>query len=94
MCEKDRLGPVGTTKYFSWLAVALILMMALSSDVISLFLTLSMATYFVIYERSGVGFAALCLEVQAPRVFKIVFVELLAGRYTFQLFIPCTYRFK
>lgn len=79
MSEEDRLGRVGTTKYFSWLALTLILMTALSSDVISLFFTLSMATYFVCCERCGARFALLCLEVRASRVFKIVFVEPSAG---------------
>ena len=50
-CTENRLGRVGTIKYFSWLSVALVLTMALSADVIPLFLTVSMATYFIIGER-------------------------------------------
>ena len=50
-CTENRLGRVGTIKYFSWLSVALVLAMALSADVILLFLTVSMAAYFIIGER-------------------------------------------
>lgn len=62
VCTEDRLGRVGTLKYFAWLIVALTLAMALSTNVTPLFLTLAMANYFCSCEGGVFCRAVLCQD--------------------------------
>lgn len=65
VCTEDRLGRVGTMKWFSWLAVLLLLIMAATIDTTALFLSVCILTYFITGERRACGFccAVLCLQV-------------------------------
>lgn len=66
LCSEGRLGRVGTIKWSAVSAVVLILLMALSLGTPTLFLPMSIASFFGIGEPCAFNFywAVLCLQVR------------------------------